>query len=323
DGPSPHPMITDPQPEGSNVVPMPRKKLDSEFSNEENTREMANTQAEIILSQGLPHHIFNILNQTSTAKEIWDNVELLMQGSGRTPQQQKEDLFDEYERFRAIGNESIHDYFVRFHKLNIDISSKSYVDIYTHLKAYEPHAKKTLLMLEQSSSLADPLAYVAYTNTTTAKPSLSTPSPQTTAQTLNEAMMATMTQIANLLSGFRKQFPPINNQLRTSSNSKSHATVHDGKGHVSRQCKEPKRKMDSQYFKDKMILMEAKEKGATLDAKAEAFLTNVECTALYDEPLEMTTTNMFQANHEDAYDLDVDEGPNANVAFMANLTSKD
>ncbi|GJY50531.1 hypothetical protein Tco_0441378 [Tanacetum coccineum] len=32
-----------------------------------------------------------------------------------------EDLFDEYERFRAIGNESIHDYFVRFHKLVNDM----------------------------------------------------------------------------------------------------------------------------------------------------------------------------------------------------------
>nr|GEW73270.1 hypothetical protein [Tanacetum cinerariifolium] len=81
-----------------------RKKLDSEFSDKENTREMADTQAEIILSQGLPCHIFNILNQTSTAKEIWENVELLMQGSGRIPQQRNEDLFDEYEHFRAIGN---------------------------------------------------------------------------------------------------------------------------------------------------------------------------------------------------------------------------
>ncbi|GJW72006.1 hypothetical protein Tco_0128923, partial [Tanacetum coccineum] len=67
-------------------------KLDSEFSEEENKLEMADTQAEIILSQGLPRHIFNILNQTSTAKEIWDNVELLMQGSGRTLQQRKENL---------------------------------------------------------------------------------------------------------------------------------------------------------------------------------------------------------------------------------------
>nr|GFB22448.1 hypothetical protein [Tanacetum cinerariifolium] len=63
--------------------------------------------------------------------------------------------------------------------------------------------------------------------------------------------------------------------------------------------------------------------GTTLNAKAKAFLADVECTAPYDEPLAMITTNMFQANHEDAYDSDVDEGLNANVAFMENLTSKD
>ncbi|GJU48984.1 hypothetical protein Tco_0661903 [Tanacetum coccineum] len=34
---------------------------------------------------------------------------------------EEEDLFVEYERFRAIGNESIHDYFVRFHKLVNDM----------------------------------------------------------------------------------------------------------------------------------------------------------------------------------------------------------
>ncbi|GJU70915.1 hypothetical protein Tco_1262320 [Tanacetum coccineum] len=90
-GPTPHPMITDPPPTGSTVVPAPRKKLDSEFNEEENKLEMADTQAEIILSQG------------------------------RTLQQRKEDLFDEYKRFCAIGNESIHDYFVRFHKLVNDM----------------------------------------------------------------------------------------------------------------------------------------------------------------------------------------------------------
>ncbi|GJQ89270.1 hypothetical protein Tco_0000409 [Tanacetum coccineum] len=74
-------MITDPPTTDSAAVPAPREKLDSEFSEEENKLEMADTQAEIILSQGLPRHIFNNLNQTSTAKEIWDNVEMLMQGS--------------------------------------------------------------------------------------------------------------------------------------------------------------------------------------------------------------------------------------------------
>nr|GEV05115.1 hypothetical protein [Tanacetum cinerariifolium] len=94
-----------------------------------------------------------------------------------------------------------------------------------------------------------------------------------------------------------------------------------GEGHVARQCKEPKHARDSQWYHDKALLMQAKEKGAVLDAEAEAFLADVECTAPYDQPLVLTTTNLFEANHEDAYDSDVDEGPHASAAFMANLSS--
>nr|GFB78921.1 hypothetical protein [Tanacetum cinerariifolium] len=43
--------------------------------------------------------------------------------------------------------------------------------------------------------------------------------------------------------------------------------------------------------------------------------------APYDQPLALTTTNLFEANHKDAYDSDVDEGPHASTAFMANLSS--
>ncbi|GKB41036.1 hypothetical protein Tco_0885978, partial [Tanacetum coccineum] len=44
-GPTPHPMITDAPATDSTIVPAPRKKLDSEFSKEENKLEMADTQA--------------------------------------------------------------------------------------------------------------------------------------------------------------------------------------------------------------------------------------------------------------------------------------
>nr|GFB99332.1 hypothetical protein [Tanacetum cinerariifolium] len=163
-----------------------------------------------------------------------------------------------------------------------------YVELFTHLRTYEEHALKSLKKKEQSFAV----------------------------------------------------FPSTNNQLRTSSNPKTHATVHDGQivietvqrrapgntgtkgfqttgsgvnnsgkkvicyncrgeGHVATQCKEPKH----------------------AHAKAEAFLADVECTAPYDQPLALTTTNLFKANHEDAYDSDMDEGPHASAAFMANLSS--
>ncbi|GKD94784.1 hypothetical protein Tco_1374621 [Tanacetum coccineum] len=52
---------------------------------------------------------------------------------------------------------------------------------------------------------------------------------------------------------------------------------------------------------------------------AEAFLTDVECTTPYAEPLAITTTTAFEVSHEDAYDSDVDEAPHAAASFMANL----
>ncbi|GJS51094.1 hypothetical protein Tco_0624456, partial [Tanacetum coccineum] len=41
-------------------------------------------------------------------------------------------------------------------------------------------------------------------------------------------MLATMNQIVNLLNGVQKQFPPTNNQLRTSTNLMTQATIQAG-----------------------------------------------------------------------------------------------
>nr|GFC73056.1 hypothetical protein [Tanacetum cinerariifolium] len=155
----------------------------------------------------------------------------------------------------------------------------------------------------------DPLAYLAQTS----KPASSLPKVTTIEEdwAVNAAMLETMQNMMNLISGYQKRFPPTNNQLRTSSNSRSHATVNDGQivtkptqrkapvmFHV--QCKEPKRTKDTQYFKDMVMLSEARDRGVQLDTEVEA-----------------------QVEHEDGYDSDVDDGPHANVAFMANMSATD
>ncbi|GKE61750.1 hypothetical protein Tco_1512117 [Tanacetum coccineum] len=69
-------MITVTTGEGDQETQVTRQKTNEEFTEAENNKER---QATNILSQGLPRHIFNTLNQTETTKEIWENVELLMQ----------------------------------------------------------------------------------------------------------------------------------------------------------------------------------------------------------------------------------------------------
>ncbi|GKF49758.1 hypothetical protein Tco_0143009 [Tanacetum coccineum] len=90
-------------------------------------------------------------------------------------------------------------------------------------------------------------------------------------------------------------------------------------GHMEKECKKKKRAKDSQWFKDKALLMEAKEKCIILDAEAEAFLADVECITPFAKLLGITTTAAFEVSHKDAYDSDVDEAPHAAAAFMANL----
>ncbi|GJR89527.1 retrovirus-related pol polyprotein from transposon TNT 1-94 [Tanacetum coccineum] len=289
-------------------------------------------QSEIISVKVFPDvNIFNKLNQTH-CKGVLENVECFKQGIGRTLQQRKEDLFDEYERFRAIGNESIHDYF------NMDISTTPYVQIYTHLKAYEPHAKKTLKKQEQSTSIVDPLAYVAHTTSAPTLSSPSTPSPQPTAH------------------GFQKQFPPTNNQLRTSSNSRTHATVHDGHivtepiqrkapGNVGNtgakrqegECvqlqrrrhdllgseKSPRERWGHSVLQRKSLLMEAKEKGDLCKMlKLKHSSSDVENVPHYDQPQALTTNkHVFKPTHEEHMTLTRMKAQAAVAAFMANLSS--
>ncbi|GJS31806.1 integrase, catalytic region, zinc finger, CCHC-type containing protein [Tanacetum coccineum] len=228
--------------------------------------------------------IFNNLNQTSNAKEIWDNVEMLMQGSGRTIQQRKEDLFDEYERFRAIG-----------------IMNTKFVN---NLPAYwgnlRASCQKDSQEQVQSTSMLIHWPIVAHSTSAPALFITLTPSPQPMLSLLNDALLATMTQIANLLVVSKSSFPP--NQQTESGHPPTQGLmlrVHDG--HIVTEHNSEGKLQDNVVntgTRAEALLMEAKRNGDAL-----------------------TTKNMFQANHEDAYDSDVDEGPNAAVAFMANLSS--
>ncbi|GJZ43464.1 retrovirus-related pol polyprotein from transposon TNT 1-94 [Tanacetum coccineum] len=77
---------------------------------------------------------------------------------------------------------------------------------------------------------------------------------------------------------------------------------YNGIGHIARNCTQPKHPQNSEYFKDKMLLMQAQEKGVDLA---------------------LNVDNVFQVDECDAFDFDVDEAPTAQTMFMANLSSTD
>ncbi|GJU07464.1 hypothetical protein Tco_1123894 [Tanacetum coccineum] len=95
-------------------------------------------------------------------------------------------------------------------------------------------------------------------------------------------------------------------------------------------CTQPKRPQNSDYFKDKMLLIQAQENGLVLDEEQLLFLVGGHDTAVDEDvdespvqDLALNVDNVFQAGECDAFDSDVDKAPTTQTMFMANLSSAD
>ncbi|GJY83343.1 hypothetical protein Tco_0496719 [Tanacetum coccineum] len=66
-----------------------------------------------ILLQGLPKDIYTLINHYTDAKDIWDNENMLLEGSELTKDERESQLYNAFEHFLQNKGESIHEYYVR------------------------------------------------------------------------------------------------------------------------------------------------------------------------------------------------------------------
>ncbi|GJS55291.1 retrovirus-related pol polyprotein from transposon TNT 1-94 [Tanacetum coccineum] len=411
-----------------------RPRVYSELSQDEKDRYNADIRATNIILQGLPKDIYSLINHYTDAKDIWDNVKMLLEGSELTKEDRESQLYDDFEHFRQNKGETIHNYYVRFAKLindmrnikmtmsKIQLNSKfvnnmlpewgrfvtavklnkglkdsNFDQLYAYLKQHEAHANENKMMLERlTQQTVDPLALMSNVSHQQYHSQSSTNPPNTYHQphsadtsqsdlgiSPTENLIENLTNTLALLTQSYKTFlPQTNNQLRTSSNPRNQATVQDGRvivqnvqgrqnrgqgnsargagavgygraqnrvgnanpgqarhvkcynynglGHIARNCTQPKRPQNSEYFKDKMLLMQAQENEVILDEEQSLFLAGGLDNAIDEDvdeqpvqDLALNVDNVFQADDCDAYDSDVDDAPTAQTLFMANLSSAD
>nr|GEY60548.1 hypothetical protein [Tanacetum cinerariifolium] len=243
------------------------------------------------------------------------------------------------------------------------LRDSNYDQLYAYLKQHEAHANENKMMLDRfTQHTIDPLALMSNMSHQQYCLQSSTTPPSTHVQPhladnthLDSRLSPTDNLIENLTNtlslhtqSYKTYLPQTNNQLRTSSNTRNQATVQDGRvvvknvqgrlnrgqgnnargtDHIARNCTQPKRPQNSEYFKDKMLLMQAQENGVALDEEQLLFITGEQDNVDDDvdeqlvQDLALNVDNMFQADKCDAFDSDVDEAPTAHTMFMANLSS--
>ncbi|GJY48924.1 integrase, catalytic region, zinc finger, CCHC-type containing protein [Tanacetum coccineum] len=99
-----------------------RTKKYVELSAAEKIQANYDMKATNIILQCIPFDIYSLVNHHRVAKDLWERVQLLMQGTSLTKQERECKLYDAFDKFTHIKGESLHKYYLRFTQLINDIN---------------------------------------------------------------------------------------------------------------------------------------------------------------------------------------------------------
>ncbi|GJY33815.1 retrovirus-related pol polyprotein from transposon TNT 1-94 [Tanacetum coccineum] len=313
-----------------------------------------------IILQGIPPKIYALVSQHRVAKDIWEKIQLLMQGMSLTKQERECKLYDEFDKVTYKTGESLHEYYLRFtlllndmniYKMSLeqfqvntkflntlpaewskfvtdvklvkDLHTTNVDQIHAYLEQHERHANEVCLMHELNQQQQQPEFPLLDSG-------LVVPVFQKGDDTIDAInhMMSFLTAVVTSLQGIQTTFAAGTTRTYTPGASginlgKQRTVICyncKGEGHMSKQCTKPQRKRDDSWFKDKVLLVQAQASGQILHEEELAFLADL---GIPDTPATQTVityNSAYQADDMDAYDSDCDELNSAKLPLIANLS---
>nr|GEV12949.1 hypothetical protein [Tanacetum cinerariifolium] len=190
-----------------------RLKKYSKLSTTEAIQDNCDVKATNIILQGLHPEVYAFVSTLKVAKELWERIQMLMQGTSLTKQERECKLYDEFDKFAYMKGESLQDFYLRFS---------------LHLNDMNIYNMKLEQFQGRQNSMTD---------------GSSRPYTSGSSGTLEKQ------------------------RVIVCYNCK-------GEGHMSKQCTKPKRKRDEEWFKDKVLLVQAQANGQVLLEEELEFLAN-------------------------------------------------
>nr|GEX81060.1 hypothetical protein [Tanacetum cinerariifolium] len=236
-----------------------RLKKYSELSSAEATQADCDVKATNIILQALPPEIYALVCTHKVAKDLWERIQMLMQGTSLTKQERECKLYDAFDKFAYQKGETLRDFYLRFLLLLNDMNMYN-----MKLEQFQVNTKFLNTLPPEWSKFVTNVKLQA---------------------TVNDGRVT-----IQLIQGRQNHMSAGSSRSFASgsggTSGRQRVIVcynYKGEGHMAKQCTKPKRKRDAEWFKDKVLLVQAQANG--------------QASTSYDHSLEIKTLKHTLSEH--------------------------